>query len=91
MGQNTPMKRRCVGSSPAKSAITIFAKEGIMGIFTEHLEDQRDRLQNLLQQVLDDATGDMENKKRVWPIRAALYREIAKELGKEPKEDMTGV
>jgi hypothetical protein len=35
----------------------------------------------LLAEVLDDATGDIEGKKRVWPIRAELYRKIATTIG----------
>ena len=35
------------------------------------------KLRLLLEQVLDDGTGEVQGEKRIWPIRAALYREIA--------------
>ena len=36
---------------------------------------------NLLRAVIEDATGDVRDEnKRVWPIRAALYREIRRYL-----------
>jgi len=38
-----------------------------------------ERLKGLLQEVREDGTGSIEGK-RVWPIRAALYRRIAATL-----------
>lgn len=41
-----------------------------------------ERLKQLLEDVLNDATGDANDPgQRVWPIRASLYREIAFEIG----------
>ena len=40
-------------------------------------QDQND-LRQLLKEILDDATGDVNDpQKRIWPIRAELYRKIA--------------
>lgn len=39
-------------------------------------------LEDLLTEVLDWATGDIDNpKKRIWPIKASLYKEIANKIG----------
>lgn len=38
--------------------------------------ERSQQLQVLLKQIINDATGDIKDpNKRVWPIRAALYRE----------------
>lgn len=48
----------------------------------EFLEESGNLLTQLLQDVLDDATGDIDHpEKRIWPIRAELYRQIAKKIG----------
>jgi hypothetical protein len=44
---------------------------------------KEENMRTLLMQVLDDATGDIEGEKRVWPIRAELYRQIVAEIGYE--------
>ena len=40
-----------------------------------------DEIRELLEWILDDATGDLNNHhKRVWAIRAELYRKIAETI-----------
>ena len=42
--------------------------------------NKEEKLTELLKRILDDATGSVVEEKRVWPIRASLYREIAQEI-----------
>lgn len=37
-------------------------------------------MQKLLETVLDEATGDVSGKKRVWPLKMNTYRQIHKLL-----------
>ena len=38
------------------------------------LMDVQDNIAQLLQLILEDATGSLDGKVRVWPIRASYYR-----------------
>jgi hypothetical protein len=47
-------------------------------VINDNVDGRTKHLMLLLEQVLDDATSDVSQEhKRVWPIRARLYREIA--------------
>ena len=48
-----------------------------------------ERLRGLLAEVREDGTGSLDGK-RVWPIRAALYRRIAAELDGREVDAKTG-
>ena len=53
----------------------------IKEIFEQSRQDKFKELKGLLQEVLDDACGDIKYPdKRIWPIRANLYRKIAKAI-----------
>jgi len=42
---------------------------------------KKKKLEKLLQEVLDDATGDHNDlNRRIYPLRPAMYRKIAKAL-----------
>jgi hypothetical protein len=56
----------------------------IREIFEQSRQDKFNKLHDLLQEVLDNACGDIKYpNKRVWPIQADLYRRICKAINYE--------
>ena len=45
--------------------------------------DRLIEIAKLLQEIIDDGTGSPDGKKRVWPIRAAHWREAKRLLSDE--------